>query len=165
MKIFFLFSPARLTNMPKWSLWSYYIADLSRKLQKSHSMTLKMDPFQESFLYIVTCYSTLNMYQRRDLPPPRTRWWKISRPSTKRGKYRVDGGGYFVGKWRSWSEMGKCSKIEKTVKFQKYHMKFFFPSPRPLSTLTPKYSLYLYYIAGLSKKPQKSHSDTLEMDQ
>jgi hypothetical protein len=61
--------------------------------------------------------------------------------------------------------MGKCANIQKTVKFQKYHMKFFFPSPRPLSTLTPKYSQYLYYIAGLSRKQKKTHILTSKMDQ
>jgi len=36
MKIFFLFSPARSTNMSKWSLWSHYLSRPSRKQQKNH---------------------------------------------------------------------------------------------------------------------------------
>ena len=43
MKFFFLFSPARSTNMSKWSLWSLYLSRPSRKGPRSYNLTSKMD--------------------------------------------------------------------------------------------------------------------------
>jgi hypothetical protein len=90
---------------------------------------------------------------------------EIPHPSLKRGKCRVDGGGYFVGKRRAWPEKEKGSNFWKTVKFRKLHMKFFFPFPPGPATLTPKWSPYPCYLAQPSRKQKKTHTITLKMDQ
>ena len=117
-------------------------------------------PFPRAFpIYsdqVLITYRALNKYQRRDFLPPRTQWWKIPHLSTKRGKCAPAGGllpAIRPKKYNSWSS---GSKIEKTSKFRKLLIKFFFYFLRSPSCLTPKWFPYPCYIAQPSRKQKKS---------
>jgi hypothetical protein len=167
-EIFLHFFRSRPNHMSKWSLWMVYIAGLSRKRPKSCIFRPKMDLEKAFFRPIyIRAFGRIEYYMKwllSELEGGRKVWSKITVPLAKRGKCRGVWGDYFVGKWRAWPEMGKCSKIQKTVKFRKILIKIFYPFFRSWPDHTPKYSPYSHYIAQPSRKQQENHSMTSKMD-
>ena len=146
MKFFLHFFRSRPALMSKYSSYYHYLAQPSRKLGKTYILISKMDPQKARVLYIVSLsticdYLLYSSHSISELEGGRKQWPKITVASTKTGKYRVDGGDHFMSKRQQRPEKVTISKSEKTVKFQKLLMKFFFHSPpgrRPICQNDPQ---------------------------
>jgi len=69
-----------------------------------------------------------------------------------------------MSKQRARQENTKTSKNRKTVKNLNLLIKHFYPFSPDLSTLTPKWSLWVHCLSHPSRKPPISHIMTLKMD-
>jgi hypothetical protein len=90
MKKFSPFFLSRPDLVSKWSSGVLYIADLSRKQQKKHSKTLKMDQekaFFQSYMYRAFG-RMVHKVPNSDFIGGRKGWPKIAVPSLKRGRCR-----------------------------------------------------------------------------